>query len=90
MLRYESIRDCPTYTLNDSPLAKPIKVMLKLWASSTASDDGAPTATTMGMRAMSAFCMISKLDRPETMRMRSVRGSRWARKQAPISLSTAL
>ena len=47
-------------------------------ASSTASDDGAPTAATSAQPAIFAFCMSSKLARPLTTTPKSVSGTRIA------------
>jgi len=52
--------------------------------------EGAETAATIGTRATHAFCMISKLARPLTMRMCRSSGSRRVRSMWPITLSTAL
>ncbi len=50
-----TIRPSSAYTLNPCPRANPTRVMPYSSARSTARLDGAPTATTNGMRATAAF-----------------------------------
>jgi hypothetical protein len=54
------------YTFIRPPRTNPISVWLLSRANRTARLLGADTATTIGTRPASAFCMISKLDRPLT------------------------
>ena len=57
---------------------------------STASDEGALTALTIGIPATAAFCTISNESRPLTWRTWSASGTRPARTCSPTTLSTAL
>ena len=59
-----------------SSRAKPTSVMPAADAVSTASEEGADTATTVANPAAHAFCTISKLARPLTNRPRPVDGQR--------------
>ena len=55
-----------------------------------ARSDGAETAQTIGIPATAAFWTISKLTRPDTIRIRSWSGIALARTCEPTSLSSAL
>src|SRR5207237_9981946 len=77
------------YTLNRPSRANPISVIPVSLASSTASDEGAPTATTHAIPATAAFCTISNPPRPLTTRITSS-NDRDSSTNAPITLSTAL
>ena len=59
-------------------------------ASRTARSDGAETAQMIGTPATAAFWTISKLTRPETIRIRSQSGSSRTRTREPMTLSSAL
>jgi len=52
------------YTLQLVPRVKPTSVMPAARAKSTANEVGAETETSMAIRAVAAFCTISKLGRP--------------------------
>src|SRR6185436_18207025 len=60
------IRHVSVYTLSDPPRTKPQSVSPRSAASSTASDEGAPTATSSGQPATAAFWTSSKERRPLT------------------------
>ena len=64
------------YTLQRSSRTNPTIVIPNRSPASTASDDGALTALTIGMPATAAFCTISKLARPLTCRMWPASGTR--------------
>ena len=53
----------------ESPRTKPRRVRPESSARSAASDDGADTADSIGIPAITAFCTSSKLARPDTCRM---------------------
>ena len=74
----------------ESPRRKPTSVIPTSSANSAASDDGADTAASTGMPAISAFCASSKLARLETISTVPVRGRRSSFSAQPITLSTAL
>ena len=67
-----------------------MSVSPKRRAASTARLDGAETAQTIGMPAVAAFWMISKLARPETRSTLLGSGRCPASSSEPISLSSAL
>ncbi len=60
---------------------KPQRVIPRSRASSTASVEGAPTATRIGVPATAAFCTSSKERRPLTQTSLSASGSRPSRKR---------
>ena len=78
------------YTVTRPSRTKPQSVMRRSSASSTASDDGAPTATRIGQPATDAFCTSSKDSRPLTQRSRLSSGSSPSRNAQPTTLSIAL
>ncbi len=59
-------------------------------ARSTASEDGAETAASIGIPAITAFCTSSKDARPLTIRTVPRSGSSPERRACPTTLSTAL
>ena len=67
-----------------------MRVMPYSRATAIASDDGAETAATIGIRAASAFCIISKETRPLTKSMCFSKGQIPLRRAYPITLSRAL
>src|SRR5579871_3052008 len=69
---------------------KPTSVTLKWVARETARLEGAETAHTIPMPAAMDFWRISKLVRPDTIRMVLEAGRRDSDRAQPISLSTAL
>ena len=76
--------------LNESPRKNPTSVWPLSRANSTARLDGAETAQTTGIRAASAFCMISNDARPLTRSACRSNGSWRPRNPQPRTLSTAL
>src|SRR5580700_8988095 len=84
------IRSCPAYTFICSPRRKPISVIPESAASSTARLDGAETAASTGIPAISAFCVSSKLARPEARITCDRSGSNPCVAAQPITLSKAL
>src|SRR5579864_6242286 len=83
-------RCAPAYTFMPPSRRKPTRVMPADSASSTASDDGADTAASSGIPAISAFCASSNEARPDTMSRWERSGSRRSVAAQPITLSTAL
>ena len=69
-------RPAPAYTFMEEPRKKPTRVSPVSAARSTASEDGAETAASKGIPAMTAFCTSSNDARPLTIRTVSRRGSR--------------
>ncbi|CAM5602961.1 hypothetical protein SCALM49S_05803 [Streptomyces californicus] len=74
----------------EGPRRNPTSVSPASAARSTASDDGAETAASAGIPAITAFCAGSNEARPETSSTARDRGSRWSVSARPTSLSTAL
>ena len=72
------------------PRRKPTSVSPISLARSTASDDGADTAASAGIPAITAFCTNSNDARPLTISVMPVSGSRPSPSAHPITLSTAL
>ena len=76
--------------LNPRAEVNPTSVSPVSVASCTARDDGADTATSIPIPAITAFCTSSNDALDEVSSARSLIGSSSARIAAPITLSTAL
>ena len=74
----------------ERPRRKPTSVMPASSAISTASDDGADTATRAGTPAITAFWVSSNEARPETMSTVPAAGTFRVSRAWPRTLSTAL
>src|SRR5262249_6778951 len=88
--RPASIRHGSVYTFRRPLRTKPHSVIPRSVASSTASDDGAPTATRTGQPATAAFCTSSNDSLPLTQSTSRPSGRRPAVNAQPITLSIAL
>jgi hypothetical protein len=85
-----SMRPLRLYTLKAPLRRKPISVIPQRSAVATARLEGAPTAASSGTPAIEAFCTNSKLARPLTSIMESLKGVRYLIRAWPTNLSTAL
>jgi hypothetical protein len=74
----------------EPPRRKPTSFSPDFAASSAASDDGAGTAASTGIPAITAFCTSSKDARPLTSSTQPASGSLPSRSAQPTTLSTAL